>query len=244
MKTCLILVMIAAFCNTLHAQQSNTPLAITHLTGDFYVYTTYKPVGGKPYPSNSMYVVTKKGIVLIDTPWDTTQFQPLLDSIEARHHQKAVLCIATHYHDDRTGGLDHFSKKGIATWSSQYTKQLCITNNEKQAAHTFTNDTTFTIGGHTFQTFYPGEGHTKDNIVIWFKKEKVLYGGCFVKSTQSKGLGNIADANVTAWPQSVQKLMSFCKNPLYVIPGHMSWEDHSSLSHTLQLLQPKEAQGN
>src|SRR5438270_2185540 len=80
-------------------------LEIIHLTGDFYVYTTYQVLGGKPYPSNSMYVVTSKGVVLIDTPWDSTEFQPLLDSIEIRHHKKAVLCISTHYHSDRTAGL-------------------------------------------------------------------------------------------------------------------------------------------
>ena len=44
------------------------------------------------------------------------------------------------------------------------------------------------MGQHAFQTYYGGQGHTPDNIVIWFDKEKILYGGCLVKSDwRSKG---------------------------------------------------------
>jgi glyoxylase-like metal-dependent hydrolase (beta-lactamase superfamily II) len=238
----LAVVLAMGISHSLSAQVGK--LEITHLTGDFYVYTTYHVLGGKPYPSNSLYVVTSKGVVLIDTPWDSTEFQPLLDSIEARHHKKAVLCISTHYHSDRTAGLDYFKQKGIKTYSSAYTRQLCAANNEKQAEYTFSKDTSFTVGNHTFQTYYPGEGHTKDNIVIWFNKEKILYGGCFIKSSEVPDLGNVADANVAQWPISIQKVMERFKKPAYIIPGHMSWAGTGSLAHTLQLLEQHEKMGN
>ena len=237
MRKIVLFVSVLLMAGLLHAQ--DVKLKITHLTGDCYVYTTWKVMdgGGAPYPSNSLYVVTTKGVVMIDTPWDTTQFQPLLDSIEARHHQKPVLCISTHFHADRTAGLDFLKQHGVATWSSAMTKQFCIERNEKQAANTFTKDTTFKIGNHTFSTFYPGEGHTKDNILVWFGKEKVLYGGCFIKSTETDNLGNIADANVKAWPASCQKALQRFKDAVYVIPGHMGWESNQGLQHTLKLAQ-------
>jgi metallo-beta-lactamase class B len=234
MKTAIsILYLLIAGISTSHAQPGK--LVITHLTGDFYVYTTYHDYKGTPFPSNSLYVVTNKGVVLIDTPWDSTQNQPLLDSIQARHHQKAVLCISTHFHDDRTGGLNFFRDKGIATWSSAYTKQFCIAQNEPQATYTFSKDTTFTIGNHRFEAYYPGEGHSKDNIVIWFNKEKVLYGGCLVKSTEATGLGNLSDANPQQWGESINKVIKHCSNPVYVIPGHQGWAG-APLQHTLKLV--------
>lgn len=211
-------------------------LEISHLTGDFYVYTTYNDYGGKPFPSNGLYLVTNTGVVIIDTPWNTAQFQPLLDSIEKRHHKKAVLCIATHSHDDRTAGLEYFKSKGIRTYSSLSTKKLCRKNGEKQAEFTFKRDTVFNIGGQKIETFYPGKGHTSDNIVIWFGKEQILYGGCFVKSTESLGLGNLADADTKIWPQSIKKVMARFPDPQFVIPGHQSWQDKQSLQHTLRLL--------
>ena len=233
---CRIALLIQVLLSTNFLQAQEGKLTITHLTGDFYVYTTWKNISGAPYPSNSLYVVTTKGIVMIDTPWDSTQFKPLLDSMEARHHQKPVLCIATHFHDDRTAGLSFLQQNGVATWSSVYTKALCAKQHNPQAAFTFTKDTTFTIGNHRFNTFYPGEGHSKDNILIWFGKEKVLYGGCFVKSTENTGLGNVADANVAAWPASVQKSLQQFGNAKFVIPGHMSWASNQGLQHTLKLL--------
>ncbi len=211
-------------------------LKITHLTGDFYVYTTYKDLNGYLFPSNSMYVVTKAGVVLFDTPWDTTQFQPLLDSISVRHKQKVVLAIATHYHDDRTAGIEFLKLQGIKTYSSKLTYDLCKEHHEKQTAYYFTRDTAFTVGQYKFDTHYPGEGHTKDNIVIWNAKEKILYGGCLVKSTENNGLGNIADANLTQWEVTIKNVMKKYPNPSYIIPGHFGWTSNNGLSHTLKLL--------
>ena len=82
----------------------HSPLTITPLCDSVFIYTTYSHYQGTPFPSNSMYVVTEAGVVMIDTPWDSTQFQPLLDSIRNRHKQEVVLCIATHSHADRTAG--------------------------------------------------------------------------------------------------------------------------------------------
>lgn len=212
-------------------------LDITHLTGNFYVYTTYKDIGGRPFPSNGLYLVTGNGVVLIDTPWDETQFQPLLDSILKRHHAKPVLCIATHYHDDRTAGLEYFRSKGIQTYTSKQTLDLCKKHHEKKAEFSFKKDTVFNVGGNKIQTFYPGKGHTQDNIIIWFEQDKVLYGGCFVKSTQSAGLGNIADADLKAWPKSMRKLIKKFPRRQFIIPGHQSWTNNKSLEHTLKLLE-------
>ena len=233
--TCLIL------ANVVRAQsskpQTSAPLTITHLTGDLYIYTTYgDPGNGQPFPSNSLYVVTTDGIILLDTPWDTTQCQPLLDSLETRHHQKPVFCLSTHFHGDRTAGIDFLKKHGVATWSSEQTSALCLQKGEPRAEHVFTKDTVFDIGGYSFRAMYPGEGHTKDNIVVWLEKEKVLYGGCFVKSTETESLGNLSEANTAAWPASVKKVMQAFPHPAYVIPGHLGWLDNTSLSHTLTLL--------
>jgi metallo-beta-lactamase class B len=210
-------------------------LTITHLTGDCYVYTTYGLAGGEPYPANSMYLVTDKGVVMFDVPWDSTRDQPLLDSIENRHHQRVVLCIATHFHEDRTAGLSWLSRQGISTWSSVMTKDLCRLHHEAQADNVFTKDTTFTVGNYAVRTFYPGAGHTRDNIVIWVPKARVLYGGCFVKSTQATDLGNLSDADPGAWGASIKRVMAAFPDPAFVIPGHLDGTDPQSLLHTAKL---------
>lgn len=219
-----------------HSQGKNPELIIQPLAKDCYIYTTYKDIDGYRFPSNSMYVVTEKGIVMIDTPWDETQFQPLLDSIALKHKKEVVLCIATHFHDDRTAGLEFLKQKGIPTYTSELSNRLGKIHREKEAAFHFTKDTTFVVGNRKFETFYPGEGHTKDNIVIWLDDQKILYGGCLVKSTENKSLGNIADANLDAWAATIRNVIKKFPAPKFVIPGHFGWSDNKSLKHTLKLL--------
>jgi metallo-beta-lactamase class B len=216
-------------------QQRHAPLTIARLTGNFYVYTTWGLADGQPYPSNGLYMVTGKGVVLMDSPWDTTQFQPLLDSIWQRHHQPVVLCIATHWHSDKTAGLDYYRSKGIKTYSSRLTDSLSLANGKHRAEFLFDKDTTFAVGGYVLQTFYPGQAHTLDNIVVWFGKDRVLYGGCLVKSTEAADLGFTGDGDLGAYAETIRRVQAKFPNPAYVIPGHLAWQDPRSLQHTLDM---------
>jgi metallo-beta-lactamase class B len=222
------------------SQTPNSGLTISHLTGDFYVYTTYGSYKGEPVPSNSMYLVTSKGVVLFDTPWDSTQFQPLLDSIKMKHDKEVVLCISTHFHEDRTAGLEFYRRKGIQTFTTEQTDILSKERHEKRAEFLVYKDSLFTVGQHTFQTYYGGQGHSPDNIVIWFDKEKILYGGCLVKSTEADDLGNLGDANVQAWAITIKNIQHKFVSPDYIIPGHLDWHSKESLVHTLYLIQQYE----
>src|SRR5579862_7019281 len=111
-----------------YSQMPTPSLLISHLTGDFYVYTTYGMYKNKPVPANSMYMITSDGVVLFDTPWDSTQFQPLLDSIKVKHGKDVVLCISTHFHGDRTAGLEYYRQKGIKTFTTAKTDKLIKKN--------------------------------------------------------------------------------------------------------------------
>lgn len=221
-------------------QTPNPGLIISHLTGDFYVYTTFGLYNGDPVPSNSMYMVTSDGVVLFDTPWDSTQFKPLLDSIIIRHNKKVVMCISTHFHDDRTGGLEYYRSMGIRTYTSKKTDELSKKKNKKRAEFLIYKDSVFTVGQHSFQTYYGGPGHSPDNIVIWFDKEKILYGGCLIKSTEADDLGYLGDANVEKWVVTIKNIQHKFRNPQYIIPGHSDWQSKESLTHTSDLIREYE----
>lgn len=217
-------------------QSKNSPLQISHLTGDFYVYRTFQKYEGNLISANAMYLVTDKGVVLFDAPWDKTQFQPLIDSIKAKHNKKIIMVFATHSHDDRAGGLGFFRQKGIKTYSGKLTDEILKKKNEKRAQFVIPNDTTFTVGKYKFEVFYPGKGHAPDNIVAWFEKEKILYGACFIKSADAKDLGYLGDSDVKEWKKSIAKVKTKCKNPKYIIAGHEDWRNTESLNHTLKLV--------
>jgi metallo-beta-lactamase class B len=235
LKIAVIVLLFFFFLQNLSGQTPIKPLKITHLTNGFYIFESYNFYKGEKISANAMYLVTSAGVVLFDTPWDTTQFQPLLDSIKTRHNLPVVLCIATHFHEDRTGGLEYYRRHGIKTFSTRHTDELSIKRGMKRAESVMNNDSTFTVGECSFETYYPGHGHSPDNIVIWFKKEKLLYGGCLIKSSQDQTLGNLNDANAQAYPHTIKNVIKKCRHPKYVIPGHNNWKNPAALLHTLKM---------
>ncbi|RZL18019.1 MAG: BlaB/IND/MUS family subclass B1 metallo-beta-lactamase [Pedobacter sp.] len=218
----------------------NPKLKIVKLAPNLYKYTSYNTYKGNIVDANAIYLVTKQGVVVIDAPWDATQFQPFLDSIKAKHNQKVVLAIATHSHEDRAGGLEFFKAKGIKTYATVKTNKILSATKKPTAQFTFNGDTTFNVGGYKIQTFFPGEGHTKDNIVVWFGQNKLLYGGCFVKSIDSEDLGYVGEANVKQWPQSIKNLQKKYPYVKLLIPGHGNGNTPKALNHTLELLKAAE----
>lgn len=232
----IILTIIILFSLTKLFGQSNQPnLRISHLTGDFYIYTTFNLYEGNKIPANGMYLVANNGVVLIDTPWDTTQFQPLLDSIKSKHSKIVIMCIATHWHSDRTEGLEYYKKKGIKTYTTISTDELSKKNGKKRAEYLIKKDTTFNIKQYTFKIFYPGQGHTSDNIVIWFPQEKILYGGCLIKGADAENLGYLGDGNTKEYYTTLMKVQKKFPGPEYIIVSHNDWKNLNSLNHSIKL---------
>lgn len=220
-------------------QKKPVKISITHLTKNFYVCTSYGyPDDKSPaYPANSLFAVTDKGIILVNSPWGDEQTQQLIDSVKQRFNKKIIFCIATHFHDDCLGGFDVLKKQGAKTYSSRQTYTLAKKENNELPQYTFAHDTTFNIAGITLKTYYPGEGHTHDNIVVWLPQHKILFGGCLVKSLEADNKGFTGDANLEQWPSSIKNVQGHFKDARYVIPGHLGWRGGlKQLSHTLHVL--------
>lgn len=235
MRTIILTIAFIFSLTRIFGQAEEAKLKISHLTGDFYIYTTYNTYEESKVPANGMYLVTNNGVVMFDTPWDTTQFQPLLDSIKLKHNKRVVMCFATHWHSDKTAGLEYYRQQGVKTYTTVLTDELSKRNNKKRAEFLMAKDTVFTVGQFSFETYYPGQGHTADNIIIWFKKEKILYGGCLVKGVDAENLGYLGDANVTEYASTLKKVQKKCRKPTFIIIAHSDWKNINSLKHSLMM---------
>lgn len=235
MRTIIVIVTFYFSIGFVFGQTPEPKLKITSLTGDFYIYTTYNTYQESLLPANGMYLVTDNGVVMFDTPWDTTQFQPLLDSIMLKHNKKVIMCFATHWHSDKTAGLEYYRLQGIKTYTTVFTDDLCKKNNMKRAEFLMTKDTVFHVGQYSFESYYPGQGHTADNIIFWFEKEKILYGGCLIKGADAENLGYLGDANLTTYATTLKMVQKKCRKPKYIIIAHSDWNNLNSLKHSIQL---------
>ncbi len=85
------------------------------------------------------------------------------------------------------------------------------------------------------EIFYPGPGHTIDNVVVWLPALNILFGGCFVKSLHSKSLGYVKEASINQWSQSIDTLIARYPSTKLVIPGHGMEGGQELLVHTHRL---------
>lgn len=203
---------------------------------NFYIYKTFGVFGGKEYSTNAVYLITKKGVVLFDVPWQKTQYQSLMDTIEKRHHLPVIAVFATHSHADRAGDLSFYNAKGIKTYATAKTNELLKKEGKATSSEIIKIGKPYHIGGEKFTVDFLGEGHTVDNVVVWFPKYHILDGGCLVKSRVAADLGYTGEANIKQWPKTMTKLKTKYTEAEMIIPGHDEWKGGGHVERTLELL--------
>ena len=102
--------------------------------------------------------------------------------------------------------------------------------------HGFTDSLTVSLDGMPLQCYYLGGGHATDNIVVWLPTENILFGGCMLKDNQATSIGNISDADVTAWPKTLDKVKAKFPSARYVVPGHGNYSGTELIEHTKQIV--------
>ena len=208
----ILLLAILAHSFALGQAIQKPPISVTQLTDQVYVHRSYGIYQNNAISANGLIIKTQDGIVLVDTGWDTKDdtdnTRQLLQWVADSLHQPVRLCIVTHAHEDRVGGISELRKANIRVISTPLTARKSVTLGYQAPEGILPNDTTFTIGQVPIRCYFPGEGHTSDNIVVWLPGQQILHGGCFVKSVGAFGMGNLADANLNEWGNSVRRVLN------------------------------------
>jgi len=184
-----------------------------------------------------LIVDTKDGVVLIDTGWGDWATEQIVKWVRNNLHKKVILCVSTHFHADRIGGVQTLEKMKIHAICTPLTASLAKQHGVAAPEGILPNDTTFRKGDIDFECFYPGKGHAPDNIVVWLPQQKVLFGGCLVKSLDTDDIGNLSDASLSEWPQTIQTVKNKFPDAAIIIPGHQGWSSTKSLDHTIELVE-------
>lgn len=220
---CLLLI-----ANMTCADEPLPELEIKKIEEGVYWYTAYENIEGWGLVgSNGLVVLDNKDAYLIDTPISAKDTEVLVQWIDAQGFT-AKASISTHFHSDSSGGIAYLNSKSIPTYASKLTNELLKNKGEEQATHSFDKNP-FWLLKNKIEIFYPGAGHTPDNLVVWMPQQKMLFGGCFVKP---EGLGNLGDAVIAAWPASAEKLIKRYRKAKLVVPGHGAVGDASLLQKT------------
>ena len=215
-------------------------IKIKEVSPTLYLVKSYKEVKfseDKPamtFDSNSFIYLDKQDAYLIDTPWSESDMPDLMRWLKMKKLQLKGT-IVTHYHDDRAGGLGYLDKHGFATYASDMTNELLVLDNKPIANHSFSGDKFELLKGQ-IETFYPGSGHSMDNLVVWLPEDRVLIGGCLLKDNEVNHLGWTGDADLTNWYHSINKVKTAFPQVELVFPGHGDGAaGQSILDHSLSV---------
>nr|AIA10512.1 NDM-CcrA_beta_lactamase [uncultured bacterium] len=198
-------------------------------------YKTLPNLG--PVPSNGGIITVGSDILLIDSAWNNEQTKLILDWSEKELRAAPSIAVITHAHEDRIGGIHELHRRGIRTVSSKLTAELAKQQGLEVPQQTFEGRRNLSLGGRSIEVYYPGPGHTKDNVVVWIPDKHILFGGCLIKAAQAQNLGNIKEADLEQWPKTVETLAHEFKEVRLVVPGHGDPSGSEAMTHTLELLE-------
>jgi len=233
MKSIMLLILFFS-CIVFAKNEGVKQLKIEKLSDNVYQHISFKRV--EPWglvAASGLVVINGTEAHMIDTPWTTQGTKELIEWIEAKG-LTLKSTVVTHFHEDASGDLPLLNDLKIKTYATSLTNKL-LKSNQKEASSDEISSNTFELADGVVNVFYPGAGHTEDNIVVWLPKEKILFGGCFVKSLHTRHLGYTGDAVISEWSNSIQKVINRYPDIKLVVPGHGKVGDTSLLTHTQKL---------
>ena len=214
---------------------------IRKLTDGIYVYVGNDRPDDLGPESNIGIVLTREGVVLIDTGQNVMAARAVQAAVKKLTAQPVRYVIATETHGDHHAGDFVFSPPGVSIAHEGTTgalkdrepgdparvEKLRASSPEMRAAlegyhfvlpHIeYRHKMTLTVGERTFELLYLGSGaHSEADTAIWLPKERVLFSASVVVNNQF----NVIRPWLTIPDILAATKMFKGLNPEFVIPGH------------------------
>ncbi|PAP77879.1 subclass B1 metallo-beta-lactamase [Rubrivirga marina] len=215
-------------------------IALRQIRPGVWVHVSTSDLGnGLIYPSNGLVVRDGDGVWLVDTAWGEAATAALLDAVEAEIGLPVRGAVATHFHDDRVEGADVLRQRGIPVYASSLTQRLAAAEDNAVPSDSLAG---LTVPGTAvrlgpLEVLYPGGGHTRDNLVVYAPGAGVLHGGCAVHEMARTHAGNVADADLDAWPESLRLVRERYPEVEVVVPGHGYPGGAELLDHSIEIVE-------
>lgn len=213
-------------------------IALRQLRPGVWLHTSYYPYpDGTRFPSNGLVVQDGAGLLLVDSAWGEIQTAALLARISRDLHSPVLRALITHAHGDRIAGVDHLRERGIPVYALPESVRLAGENGLPMPSESLSGldapGSARTFG--SVELFYPGPGHSPDNLMVWVARGRVLFAGCAVRALDAASLGNRAHADLSTWPRAIERALARYPTAEIVVPGHGEPGTLRLLHHTLRL---------
>ena len=201
--------------------------------------------------SNSGYIVTERGVVVVDTQLVPLFANEMIKEIKAITDKPVRYVINTHWHTDHVGGNEAFSPEAPII-AHEFTRKIIAERRKEQEAGTidesikqlgkftftppditFDKNMTLHMGDTIIELKFLGGGHTGGDIVVYLPKEKVLFSGdLFIKGS---GLPDYRDdSNIDMQIESLRKMQGLDIEK--IISGHLAVGEKKDIQASIDKL--------
>ena len=193
----------------------------------------YTITSGDGIDSNTTFIITKEGVIVIDTRPTPAEARKVLAEIRKLTALPIVYTINTHYHGDHTFGNQVF-KNSKTIIAHKNVRNKLIESGQKHLSlfKTFglpgideveitppniiyEKEMEIWLGEYRLQLLYHGKGHTDGDTIIYIDQLRTVITGDLVFN---KKIPYTADSYINDWIDSL-KYIELLKNET-VIPGH------------------------
>jgi cyclase len=197
-----------------------------------YMFPTYEDLG------NAGIVKTREGVVVIDTDVRTVD-QLFATTLPAITDRPVKFLINSHHAFDHTSANCVFAQKGVTIVASEICREELIRHGENNFKRwstrepyikkildekaiavalpqiTFDHEMTLHLGEETIELYYYGHAHTPGDIVIYLRKDQILFAGDLL---WVGFFPNVREANVLNQVKVANRILEFPVK--YYVPGH------------------------
>jgi cyclase len=229
-----MLAIIGALALTGSALAQDLGPRVQKLADGVYVHT------GKGFDSNSGIILTREGVVVIDTGQNPIESRDIMATVRKLTSMPVRLVIDTEPHGDHTTGHYVFSPPALVVAAAgggesmrnadraapDRITRLGATSPEMKAALEgyrfippnieYHDKMTINLGGKTLELTYLKGVHSESDTAIWLPKERVVFSASAFVNNQI----NILRPFVTIPDILAAGKMLKALNPEHVVPGH------------------------
>jgi cyclase len=189
---------------------------------DLYAYISENDAS-----ANSTFLVSEKGILVVDTGLNAREGRKLMEEIRRVSAAPVRWIVNTHYHPDHRGGNGVVGPDAVVI-STAFTR----THAGNVAPGFALNETvgpkglTLYVGGHEVQVYHPGPAHTMGDLVVYFPEQHAIATGDLFLTNSCPAM----DAgDLETWIGALNQMLFM---PIdHVVPGHFALATKKELGH-------------
>src|SRR5215831_17188570 len=178
--------------------------------------------------SNSTFLITTEGILVVDTGLNEQEGRKLLAEIRKISALPIRYIVNTHYHPDHRGGNSVVGPAATVI-STTFTFQ----QSNKEATHTletekivFNKSIEFYLGGNEVRIYFPGPAHTLGDAALYFPQQRALATGDLFLNNSCPAMD---EGDMENWIAALDSMLYLPVE--HVVPGHFELATKNELQH-------------